>query len=134
VPDLAAGPPQVSPDAMTITVKLRRGVRFSPPVNREVTSSRCSSRRSRAAIQASGGNNNLAELDDAKVDAAMTRAATLRGAARLSAWGQIDKMITADAPAVPLLWDKTTVLESKDVQGVGNVYDDTWDLAWTSVK
>jgi peptide/nickel transport system substrate-binding protein len=86
------------------------------------------------AIQPSGGNNNLAELRDPKVDAAMTRAATLRGAARLSAWGQIDKMITADAPAVPLLWDKTTVLESKDVQGVGNVYDDTWDLAWTSVK
>src|SRR5512133_1369232 len=38
VPDLAAGPPQVSPDAKTVTVKLRRGVRFSPPVNREVTS------------------------------------------------------------------------------------------------
>jgi peptide/nickel transport system substrate-binding protein len=87
-----------------------------------------------AAIQPSGGNNNLAELRDPKVDAAMTRAATLRGTARLNAWGQIDKMITADAPAVPLLWDKTTVLESKDVQGVGNVYDDTWDLAWTSVK
>jgi peptide/nickel transport system substrate-binding protein len=87
-----------------------------------------------SAIQPAGGNNNLAELRDPKVDAAMTRAATLRGAARLNAWGQIDKMITADAPAVPLLWDKTTVLESKDVQGVGNVYDDTWDLAWTSVK
>ena len=38
VPDLAAGPPEISPDAQTITVKLRPGVRFSPPVNREVTS------------------------------------------------------------------------------------------------
>src|SRR5436190_3015785 len=37
-PDLAAGPPQISPDDKTVTVKLRSGVRFSPPVNREVTS------------------------------------------------------------------------------------------------
>src|SRR6187431_2850001 len=38
VPDLAAGPAKVSADAKTVTVKLRRGVKFSPPVNREVTS------------------------------------------------------------------------------------------------
>jgi peptide/nickel transport system substrate-binding protein len=37
-PDLATGPPEISPDGMTVTVKIRRGVRFSPPVNREVTS------------------------------------------------------------------------------------------------
>ncbi len=38
VPDLADGPPQISADAKTVTVKLRSGVKFSPPVNREVTS------------------------------------------------------------------------------------------------
>jgi peptide/nickel transport system substrate-binding protein len=37
-PDLAARMPKVSPDGKTVTVTLRRGVRFSPPVNREVTS------------------------------------------------------------------------------------------------
>src|SRR5258705_12723981 len=37
VPDLAAEPPQVSPDGLTVTVHIRPGVRFSPPVNREVT-------------------------------------------------------------------------------------------------
>ena len=87
-----------------------------------------------AAIQLSGGNNNLAQLNDPKIDGAMTRAATLRGNARLTAWGDIDRMIVADAAAVPLLWDKTTVLESKDVQGAGDAYTDTFNLAWSSVK
>ena len=38
VPDLASGPAQVSADDKTVTVHIRPGVRFSPPVNREVTS------------------------------------------------------------------------------------------------
>jgi peptide/nickel transport system substrate-binding protein len=37
VPDLAAGKPRISSDAKTVTVRLKRGVRFSPPVNREAT-------------------------------------------------------------------------------------------------
>jgi peptide/nickel transport system substrate-binding protein len=35
--DLATGDPEISADRRTITVKLRRGVRYAPPVNREVT-------------------------------------------------------------------------------------------------
>jgi peptide/nickel transport system substrate-binding protein len=38
VPDLASGPPQISDDGKRLTVKIRAGVRFSPPVDREVTS------------------------------------------------------------------------------------------------
>ena len=38
VPDLAEADPQVSDDGRTVTVKIRKGVRFSPPVDREVTS------------------------------------------------------------------------------------------------
>jgi peptide/nickel transport system substrate-binding protein len=38
VPDLAGAPPQIAPDGCTVTVRIRRGVRFSPPVNRAVTS------------------------------------------------------------------------------------------------
>jgi peptide/nickel transport system substrate-binding protein len=37
-PDLAEGPPDISEDGKTVTVTIRTGVKFSPPVNREVTS------------------------------------------------------------------------------------------------
>jgi len=86
------------------------------------------------AININGGNNNLAQLNDPKINAAMEKASTLKGDARAQAWADIDKMITADAPAVPFLWDKTTNLESKDVQAAGNSYYDSWDLTFTSLK
>ena len=38
VPDLAESDPEIADDNKSITVKLRSGVKFSPPVNREVTS------------------------------------------------------------------------------------------------
>jgi peptide/nickel transport system substrate-binding protein len=38
VPDIANGPAQLSPDRRTYTFTLRPGVRYAPPVNREVTS------------------------------------------------------------------------------------------------
>ena len=38
VPDLAEGEPEISDDKKTVTVKIRKGVKFAPPVNREVTS------------------------------------------------------------------------------------------------
>jgi peptide/nickel transport system substrate-binding protein len=87
-----------------------------------------------ANIAKGGGNNNLAQLDDKQVDAAMDKATGLQGAARLNAWGNVDKMITATAAAVPLVWDKTTLIWSKDVNGVANEYYDTIDFAYTSLK
>jgi len=38
VPDMASGPGEISSDDKTVTVHIRHGVHFSPPVNREVTS------------------------------------------------------------------------------------------------
>jgi peptide/nickel transport system substrate-binding protein len=38
VPDLAAGPPQISKDGKTVTVKIKPNVKWSPPLNRTVTS------------------------------------------------------------------------------------------------
>jgi peptide/nickel transport system substrate-binding protein len=36
IPDLAESPPEISADRKTVTVRIRRSVFFSPPVNREV--------------------------------------------------------------------------------------------------
>jgi peptide/nickel transport system substrate-binding protein len=87
-----------------------------------------------ANIFKEGGNNNLAQLDVPEIDAAMNKAASLQGAERLKAWAEIDKMITSQAPAVPFDWDKTTIIWSKDVNGVGNPYFDTLDFTFTSFK
>ena len=85
-------------------------------------------------IAKSGNNNNLAQLNDPKIDAAMDKAAVLQGDERLKAYGEIDKMITADAPAVPFDWDKTTIIWSKNVAGVVNTYDTALDYNFTSLK
>ena len=37
-PDMAEGPPEISNGGKTVTVHIKQGIRFSPPVNREVTS------------------------------------------------------------------------------------------------
>jgi peptide/nickel transport system substrate-binding protein len=36
IPDLADGEPEISADSKTITVKLKKGIKYAPPVNREV--------------------------------------------------------------------------------------------------
>jgi peptide/nickel transport system substrate-binding protein len=80
------------------------------------------------------GNNNYSQLDDPKINAAMAAAETTSGKARAVAWGAIDRMIVADAAAVPLQWDVATLVRSKDVNGVTNVYFDGWDFTYTSLK
>jgi peptide/nickel transport system substrate-binding protein len=80
-------------------------------------------------------NTNWAELDDAEVNAAMARAAKLpQGAERNEAWGEVDRLVTALAPAVPWLWDKQPLIASKDVKGVANEYATGWDLSFSSLK
>src|SRR3954462_561013 len=87
-----------------------------------------------ANIFKNGGNNKPAQLNDPKIDAAMDKAAALPGDAPHKAGAEIDKMITGDAPAVPFDWDKTTIIWSKDVQGVVNTYYTDLDFTFTSLK
>ena len=85
-------------------------------------------------ISKSGGNNNLAQLNDPKIDKAMDDAALLTGDERYQAWGEVDKMITEQAPAVPFIWDNTNLIHSKNVNAVGNAYMNSFDLAFSSIK
>ena len=57
-----------------------------------------------------------------------------QGAARDKAWGDIDKMVVEQAPAVPWFWDKQPLVNSKDVRAVVNEYNTSWDLAFSSLK
>jgi peptide/nickel transport system substrate-binding protein len=85
-------------------------------------------------INRSSGNINYSMLNDPKIDDAMNKAALLEGDARLKAWADIDKMIIQDAAGIPFIWDKTTLVRSKNVQGVANPYIALLDLSFTSIK
>jgi peptide/nickel transport system substrate-binding protein len=82
----------------------------------------------------SGGNNNLPQLRDPKIDKAMDDAALLEGEERNQAWGEIDKMITEQAPAVPFIWDNTNLIHSKNVNAVASEYFTAFDFSFTSIK
>jgi peptide/nickel transport system substrate-binding protein len=81
-----------------------------------------------------GGNNNLGQLNVPAIDKAMDEASLLEGDERIKAWAEIDKMIMEQAPAVPFVWDQTSLLHSKNVNGVASEYFTAFDLAFTSVN
>ena len=49
------------------------------------------------------------------------------------AWGDVDREITALAPAVPLVWDKVPMAHSADVNAVANENLGVWDFSFTSL-
>ena len=96
------------------------GSRTSP------TRSRCSSRTFKGSHDRHGRRRTTTwpSSTTRRSTRRWTRPRCSTGDERLKAWADIDKMITEDAPAVPFVWDKTTLIWSKDVNGVGNGYYD----------
>jgi ABC-type transport system substrate-binding protein len=81
------------------------------------------------------GNVNWPELNVPEINAAMNAAALVPvGSARNKAWAKINHMIAEQAPAIPFTWDKTAIVQSKDVVGVANGYYTTHDLTFSSLK
>jgi peptide/nickel transport system substrate-binding protein len=81
------------------------------------------------------GNVNWPELDVPAINQAMKHAALVPvGAARNSAWANINHMIAEQAPAIPFTWDQIAIVQSKDVVGVANGYYATHDLTFTSLR
>ena len=77
------------------------------------------------------GNNNFAQLADPRIDAAMRRAGELEGEPAIRAWADVDRLITAAAPGVPFVWERTTHLKSRNVRGVMSRYTSLWDVTHT---
>jgi len=82
------------------------------------------------------GNNNWGQVNDPTINAAMEKAELILGSeARAKAWAAIDRELVAEAVAIPYDWDKTPSVESKDVAGVGDLWNSgAWDYSFTSLK
>ncbi len=80
-------------------------------------------------------NSNWPLLNVPAINDAMAKA-QVESDANKSAdqWGEIDKLITAQAPAVPWIWDNTPNIQSENVKGVINKFNSSWDLSFTSIK
>ena len=80
------------------------------------------------------GNSNYPQLDDPKIEQAFEDAAVLtEPAERARAYAEINKMIVAQAPGIPYVWDKQASVRSKDVNGVITQFNSVWDLSFTSL-
>jgi peptide/nickel transport system substrate-binding protein len=80
-------------------------------------------------------NNNYPELNDPKVNAAIEKASAETDLkARAKAWAEVDRAVMEAAPIVPYVWDKQGNARSKDVKGVVNRFNATWDYSFTSIK
>jgi peptide/nickel transport system substrate-binding protein len=81
------------------------------------------------------GNTNMSQLSVPAIDAAIARAKTLSDAEQqASAWAEVDRLVTAQAPAVPVVWGRQTLVRSDDVAGVASRYHGMWDLTYTSLR
>jgi peptide/nickel transport system substrate-binding protein len=81
------------------------------------------------------GNVNWSELDDPAVNAAIEKAkATTGPAARAEAFAAANKLIVAQAPTIPYMWDYQSAVASPNVRGVQNTYSTTWDWSFTSIR
>jgi peptide/nickel transport system substrate-binding protein len=81
-------------------------------------------------------NSNWGQVNDPEINAAMQKAALVTDpAARAQAWANVDKMLVDKAVAIPEDFDNQPNVESKDVAGVDQLWNDgTWDVDFTSLK
>jgi hypothetical protein len=55
--------------------------------------------------------------------------------ARARAWARVDRMLVAIAAAVPYMFVKQPLIESRDVRGINDVWNiGAWDYSYTSLK
>jgi peptide/nickel transport system substrate-binding protein len=87
-------------------------------------------------IVANGTNSNWGLVNHQRINEAMSAGEKVQGKeARAKAWANIDRELVAEAVAAPYDWDKQPQIESKDVAGVGDLWNiGSWDYSYTSLK
>jgi peptide/nickel transport system substrate-binding protein len=81
------------------------------------------------------GNSNFSLLDDPAINRAMANARLIvNPAARARAWGEVDRMVTGQAAAVPVSWDLYPLVRSRNVVGVVARHIAQWDPTFTSLR
>jgi peptide/nickel transport system substrate-binding protein len=88
------------------------------------------------SITASPTNNsNWPPLNDPALNNALNQATLITDpTGRAAAYGKIDDMIMAQAPAIPWLWDYEANVGSSNVAFVLNEFNGLTDLSYTSIK
>jgi peptide/nickel transport system substrate-binding protein len=81
-------------------------------------------------------NSNFGQVNDPQVNAAIKAAALVTDpTARAQAFANVDKMLVDKAVAIPEDFDNQPNIESKNVAGVNQLWDEgDWDLSFTSLK
>jgi peptide/nickel transport system substrate-binding protein len=80
-------------------------------------------------------NSNWPQLDDPKINAAITKAEVLSDPTeRAKAWAEIDKMVTGTAAVIPWYWDKPPLVKSPDVNAVVSKSNAAWDMSFSSLS
>ncbi len=80
-------------------------------------------------------NNNWPQLNVPAVNKAIDSAKqVIDPNARAKAWANVDRMIVAQAPAVPWIYDKQANLISSNVQGVIDKWNADWNLSYSSIQ
>ena len=80
-------------------------------------------------------NSNWPLLNVPSINKGMDSATLIPDAAKATnAWASLDRQVTAQAPAIPWIWDNTENIASKNVKGVVNKFNSSWDLSFVSIK
>ncbi len=80
-------------------------------------------------------NSNWPQLDVPEVNEAIDSAVLIDDLdERNQAWGDVDTLVSEQAPAVPWVWENQANVASADVAGVINKFNANWDLTFTSLK
>ena len=80
-------------------------------------------------------NSNWPQLDDPEINAAIEEARLINDPEeRDEAWGEVDVMVTEQAPAIPYIWDNQPNISSADVNVVINKFNSNTDLSYTSLQ